>query len=190
MKTISAIVIASCIVLLSCNTTITPPDIAIVRDRLSQSAKLATTEVIVSKMIKAKEGTILFSKWNFGKDATYLADVKFKIKFGIEDISRMKIRKNGNDIDVELPQIKILSLNYINSSYKVIKEHTTNYFVNQIDLEDIRKIKINTEIEVRNNIEQYKVLDTARNNTKKIFNSILQSLNFENININFAKEPQ
>jgi hypothetical protein len=187
MKTVLFIII-SCLFFISCSTTISTPDVTIIRERLSQSAKLATTEVIVSKMIKAKEGTLLFGKWNIGKDATYLADVKFKIKFGIEDVSRMKISKNGNDISIELPQIKILSLNYINSSYKVIKEHTTNYIINQIDIEDIRKIKISTEVEVRNNIEQYQVLDTARDNTKKIFNTLLQSLNFQNISIDFINE--
>jgi len=165
------------------------PDRAIVISKLKNSAKLATVEYIVTKVISAKD-----KNW-FAKDAYFFAETEATIKAGI-DLEKLKeedIRIKGRKISITLPPVEIINFSYPAEGFKVIQKYSDEDAIfkwNSIDVAQKDDLYRQGEADIRANIDDLGIIETAESNTRAIMKKILTLSGFDEIYIEFSDSPK
>lgn len=163
------------------------PERAKVISKLRGSAKLATVEYVVTKVISAKA-----RKW-FGKDEHFFARTEATITAGI-DMTRLTdedIKTEGTKISITLPPIEIVNFDYPADAVKVVDSYTYGPQLkmwNKLDLEKRDKLFREGEIDIRNSIRDLNITKTAQNNAILLLTPIVESVGFEEVYIQFEDE--
>ncbi len=165
------------------------PDRALVISKLKNSAKLATVEYIVTKVISAKD-----KNW-FAKDAYFFAETEAVIKAGI-DLEKLKeddIKIDGRKISIKLPAVEIINFSYPAEGFKVIEKYSDESAIfkwNSIDVGEKDDLYRQGEADIRANINDLGIIKTAQENTRILLKRILAISGFDEIYIEFADNPQ
>jgi len=163
------------------------PDRAMVISKLKNSAKLATVEYVVTKVISTKD-----NNW-FAKDAYFFAETEATIKAGI-DLDKLKdddIKIEGSKISVLLPPIEIINFSYPSEGFKVIEEYTDEAAIfkwNSINVGTKDDLYRQGEADIRQNIKDLGIINTAKKNTRLLLTKILSLSGFEEIYIDFREQ--
>jgi hypothetical protein len=163
------------------------PDRAMVISKLKNSAKLATVEYVVTKVISTKD-----NNW-FAKDAYFFAETEATIKAGI-DLDKLKdedIKIDGSKISVLLPPIEIINFSYPSEGFKVIEQYTDEAAIfkwNSIDVGTKDDLYRQGEADIRQNIKDLGIINTAQKNTRLLLTKILRLSGFEEIYIDFREQ--
>ncbi|MEN8119905.1 MAG: DUF4230 domain-containing protein [Bacteroidota bacterium] len=163
------------------------PDRAMVISKLKNSAKLATVEYIVTKVISAKD-----HNW-FAKDAYFFAETEATIKAGI-DLDKLKdedIQIDGSKINVLLPPIEILNFSYPAEGFRVIEKYSDEAAIfkwNSISVAIKDDLYRQGEADIRQNIDDLRIINTAQRNTRVLLTKILNLSGFEEIYIDFKEQ--
>jgi hypothetical protein len=172
--------------LTSCNR---EPDRVLVISKLKNSAKLATVEYIVTKVVSAKD-----RNW-FARDAYFFAETEATIKAGI-DLEKLKeedIKIDGRRISVKLPPVEILNFSYPAEGFKVIEKFSDESAIlkwNSIDVTEKDDLYRQGETDIRSSLNDLGIIKTAQTNTRLLLNKILTISGFEEIYIEFKDENQ
>ncbi len=168
----------------SCNK---EPDRALVISKLKNSAKLATVEYIVTKVISAK----VDKNW-FAKDAYFFAETQATIKAGI-DLEKLKeddIKIEGRKISIKLPPVEILNFSYPAEGYKVIEKYSDESSIfkwNSLDVADKDELYRQGETDIRAYLNDLGIIKTAQTNTRLLLKKILTISGFDEIYIEFSE---
>ena len=163
------------------------PDRAMVISKLKNSAKLATVEYVVTKVISTRD-----NNW-FAKDAYFFAETEATIKAGI-DLDKLKdedIKIDGSKISVLLPPIEIINFSYPSEGFKVIEQYTDEAAIfkwNSIDVGTKDDLYRQGEADIRQNIKDLGIINTAQKNTRLLLTKILRLSGFEEIYIDFREQ--
>lgn len=180
-KVSNLIVVLLLLVSISCSRT---PDRAVVISKLKNSAKLATVEYIVTKVISAKQ-----TKW-FAKDTYFFAETEATIKAGI-DLEKLKeedIKITGNRISISLPPVEIVNFSYPAEGYKVIEKYSDQAAIfkwNSINVKEKDELYRQGEEYIRENFDNLGIKESAQANTRTLLKKILTLSGFEEIYIEF-----
>ena len=179
--------LAVCFIVASCNSD--KPDRAVVMSKLKNTAKLATVEYIVTKVISAKD-----KNW-FAKDAYFFAETEATIKAGIdlEKIKEEDVRIDGKRISIKLPPVEILNFSYPAEGFKVIPEYTDEsafFKWNTLDVNEKDELYRQGEADIRASINELGIIKTAQTNTRTILKRILSLAGFEEIYLEFPENQQ
>ena len=160
------------------------PDRAMVISKLKNSAKLSTVEYIVTKVISAKD-----NNW-FAKDAYFFAETEATIKAGI-DLDKLKdedVKIDGSKISLLLPAVEILNFSYPAEGFKVIEKYSVETAIfkwNSIDVATKDDLFQQGEADIRQNIDNLGIINTAQKNTRILLTKILNLSGFTEIYIDF-----
>jgi hypothetical protein len=170
------------LLVLSCNN---KPDRALVISKLKNSAKLATVEYIVTKVISTKD-----RNW-FAKDAYFFAETQAVIKAGI-DLEKLKeedVKIDGRKISIKLPPVEIVNFSYPAEGFKVIEKYSDESAIfkwNSIDVSEKDDLYRQGEADIRSNINDLGIIKSAQTNTGILLKRILTISGFDEIYIEFA----
>lgn len=165
------------------------PDRALVISKLKNSAKLASVEYVVSKIITTKD-----QNW-LAKDAYFFAETEATIKAGI-DLDKLKaedIKIDGTRISILLPPIEIINFSYPAEGFKVIEKYTDQAAIfkwNAINVAAKDDLYRQGEADIRMSLDDLGIVKTAEKNTRTLLTSILRLSGFDEIYINFKKSKK
>jgi len=156
--------------------------------KLKSSAKLATVEYVVTKVITAKQKRIIF------KDKYFFAETEAYIKAGI-DLNKLKeedIEIEGTKIRIVLPPIEIINFSYPADSFKMVDKYTKNpgVFSREFSLEQREELFRKGEESIREDIKSLGIVETAQNNTRMLIEKILIASGFNEIYIEFRPNKE
>jgi len=164
-------------------------DRATVISKLRNSAKLATVEYTVTKVISTRD-----KNW-FAKDAYFFAETEATIKAGI-DLDKLKeedIKIDGYKINILLPPIEILNFSYPAEGFKVIKRYSDEAAIlkwNTVNVAEKDDLYRQGEANIRGSLSDLGIIKTARKNTRTLLTKILSLSGFEEIYIDFKESKE
>ena len=170
----------------SCNRN---PDRALVISKLKNSAKLATVEYVVTKVITTRD-----QNW-LAKDAYFFAETEATIKAGI-DLDKLKeedIKIEGMRISVNLPPIEIINFSYPAEGFRVIEKYSDQSAVfkwNTISVATKDDLYRQGEADIRSSLSDLGIVKTAQKNTRLLLTKILRLSGFDEIYITFKKSEK
>ncbi len=173
------------LIAVSCNRS--EPNRAMVISKLKNSAKLSTVEYIVTKVISAKD-----KNW-FAKDAYFFAETEATIKAGI-DLDKLKdedVKIDGSKISILLPPVEILNFSYPAEGFRVIEKYSDEAAIfkwNSVSVSMKDDLYRQGEADIRQNIDDLGIINTAQKNTRVLLTKILSLSGFEEIYIDFKKQ--
>ncbi len=182
-KTLLLLATLVILISISCNL---EPDRTLVISNLKNSSKLATVEYVVSKIISAKD-----DNW-FAKDAYFFAETEAAIKIGV-DMEKLKeedISIQGKRISIKLPPVEIINFSYPAEGFKVIERYSENNAIlkwNSIGVKQKDELYRQGEIDIRNNIKNLGIIETAQKNARTLLTKVLQLSGFQEIYIEFKR---
>lgn len=180
------ILILPILVTFSCNN---EPDRALVISKLKNTAKLATVEYIVTKVISAKDNNL------FAKDAYFFAETEAVIKAGI-DLEKLKeedVKIEGRRISIKLPAVEIINFSYPAEGFRVIEKYSDESAIfrwNSIGVSEKDDLYRQGEADIRSNINDLGIIKSAQTNTGILLKRILTISGFEEIYIEFADDQK
>ena len=160
------------------------PDRGEVIQKIRNASELATVEYVVSKVISAQKKHFL------SKNTYFFAETEATIKAGI-DLSKLRpgdIDIKKDRINIELPAIELINFSYPAEGFKVIKKYTSNQALfrwNNFSVKEKDKLYRMGETDIRNNIDNLGITESARENTALFLRRILQKAGFNEIYIHF-----
>jgi len=160
------------------------PNRAKVVSKLKGSAKLATVEYIVTKVISAENKVLL------GKNTYFFAETEAHIKAGIDldKLTEDDIKIVGTKITIKLPAIEIINFSYPADAFKVVDSYTYSaplFWWRNFDIEKRDELYRQGETDIRDNIKYLGIVESARKNTIMFLKPVLESSGFEEIYISF-----
>ena len=166
----------------SCNS---KPKRSLIVGKLQSMSKLATTEIVVSKLVIGRKdlNILFFRELN---TATFVVDTEATIKLGI-DLSKLQkgdIDIKDNAISLTLPQVEVISFSYPADSFNLNQEWTKDSkFLNDIRPEDQEAIYREAELSIRKNLVHLNAIKTCQKLTTLMLKKLLEQLGFEEVYI-------
>ena len=150
---------------------------AITSDLLSQQiqgiSELASVEYNYTNMGKY-ENQVTFYGWNVPfTTKSFILSYDGKIKAGI-DMSLVEVNVHGQNIDITIPQAKILSHEIDQESIEVFDE-TKNIF-NQISITDYNQFAIDQKKSMESKAQEKGLLEEAQNKAKETIQTFVESM--------------
>ena len=161
------------------------PKRSLIVGKLQSMSKLATTEIVVSKLVVGrKDLNILFLREL--NTATFVVDTEASIKLGI-DLSKLHkgdIEIEENSISLSLPQVEVISFSYPAENFNLIEEWTDkSKFLNNIRPEDQEAIYREAELSICKNLVHLNAIKTCEKLTAIMMKKLLTELGFEEVYI-------
>ncbi len=162
---------------------------AMVVGKVQQASDLVTSEFTVDKVVFGKKSRRLF--FIPVNEATFLAYSQAKIKTGI-DLTQLReedVQIEGVKINLILPPIEVINFSYPSTSFR---EDTLisqpNRFLNSISVQDQEEFFRSAEMDIRENLAYMGLVKSSQTNTRKLLNTMLKTLGFEEIYIQFKND--
>jgi hypothetical protein len=160
-----------------------PPVMAI-----REMGDLATTEYVVTKMVKANDDQTWY-KWG---DRKILMSCRATIKAGIDltQIQEQDIQVSGKSITVYVPATKIISFNLPPENIRV--EYTDiDAFRQPFTVAERDQLMVQAEQQIRASIPAMGIMEKAEAHTRQVLIPFYQNMGFEEVKIEFGtKAPQ
>ncbi len=154
--------------------------------KLKSSAKLATVEYVVTKVIKSEKDNFIL------KNSYFFAQTEARIKAGInlDKLNEEDIEIEGTKIKLTLPPIEIINFSYPVESFKLIDKYTTKpgLFSKAFTLEQRDELYRQGEKSIRASLKDLGIIERAKSNTKMLIEKILIASEFEEIYITFKEQ--
>lgn len=184
-KVYSLIAIISTIVLLSsCGNDENAKETAF--SKIENMAQLGTVEYTISKLIIADDDAF----YTFG-DRKVIFSCKATLKAGIDikDFTKDDIVIHDNAVTVNLPEPTILSMNMPIEDIKC-EYMKVDILRQDFDTDDRNQLLVQGEESIRADIASYGIIDKAKENATIFFESLLNQVGFENVNVVFTSIVQ
>ena len=150
---------------------------------LQRMSELATSEYVVTKIIKANDN----NTWYKIGDRKILMTCKASLVAGI-DLSKLTekdIQIDGENISITLPHAKLLYLNIkpedIKTAYQDVSVFRDNFSSQEKD-----QLATQAEKQIKSSADSLGIFVTAETNATLFISNFLQKEGFKNIRINFS----
>ncbi len=183
---LSAVLIFGLIFCMACNMPKRKNKRGEVVTKLKNSAKLATVEYVVTKVIKAEKDNFIL------KNSYFFAHTEATIKAGI-DLNKLQeddIKIEDDKISLTLPAIEIINFSYPAENFTMVDKYTTKpgLFSKQFTLAQKDELYRQGELAIRKNIESLGIIERAKINTRNLIEKVLLTSGFNEIYINFKEK--
>lgn len=150
---------------------------------LQQMSELATSEYVVTKIIKANDN----ATWYKIGDRKILMTCKASLVAGI-DLSKLTesdIHIDGENISITLPHASLI---YINIKPEDIKTayQDVSLFRDKFSSQEKNELAAQAEKQIKESADSLGIYVTAETNATLFINNFLQKEGFKNIQINFS----
>ena len=159
----------------------------LVVSKIKSTAKLATTETVINKVIIGQKKKSLFGLVRLGS-AGFVAYSQATVKTGI-DLTKLKrndIKIDGNVIELNLPPVEVLDFSYPFSSYVMDTVLSDNDIFNKIDVIDQENYYRMAENDIRQQLKYMGIVEQTKENTRKLLEGLLTNLGYKEVYITFA----
>jgi Protein of unknown function (DUF4230) len=159
--------------------------------KIKSTAKLATTETIIDKVVIGQKERKMFGLVHLNT-AEFVAYTKARVKTGI-DLTKIKkgdVEIKGSMIELNLPPIEVLDFKYSFEDYIIDKQLSDNDFLNKIDVIDQEEFFRKAEIDIRKHLKYMGIKEQTQTNTRKLMESLLSNLGYKEIYIVFADSTE
>ncbi len=163
----------------------------LVISKIQSTAKLATTETIIDKVVigqkeKRIAGLVKIS------NAEFVAYSQAIVKTGIDlkKIERDDVKIEGNIIELDLPAVEVLDFAYPFERYEIDTILSDNDIFNKIDVIDQEVFFRQAEIDIRKHLKYMGIIEQTQENTRKLLESMLMNLGYEEIYISFDEQEE
>ena len=159
----------------------------LVISKIKSTAKLATTETIIDKVVIGQKERKIFGLVKIS-NAEFVAYSQAIVKTGIDltKIKRDDIKIDGNIIELERPSIEVLDFAYPFERYVIDTVLSDNDIFNKIDVIDQEDFFRKAEIDIRKHLKYMGITEQTQENTRKLMEGLLKNLGYEEIYISFA----
>ena len=163
----------------------------LVVSKIQNTAKLATTETIIDKVVIGQKEKRIGGLVKIGS-AEFVAYSQAIVKTGIDlkKINRKDIIIDGNIIELNLPAVEVLDFAYPFEKYVIDTLLSDNDIFNKIDVIDQEVFFRQAEIDVRKNLKYMGIIEQTQDNTRKLLESMLKNLGYEEVYISFAETEE
>ena len=163
----------------------------LVVSKIQNTAKLATTETIIDKVVIGQKEKRIGGLVKIGS-AEFVAYSQAIVKTGIDlkKINRKDIIIDGNIIELNLPAVEVLDFAYPFEKYVIDTLLSDNDIFNKIDVIDQEVFFRQAEIDVRKNLKYMGIIEQTQDNTRKLLESMLKNLGYEEMYISFAETEE
>lgn len=169
-----------------------PAKRSFVVSRIRSASKLATTEFVLTKLIMARQDKKLLFLINLNT-ATFLAHTEATVKTGI-DLSKLKeknISITDDRINLTLPPVEVINFSYPAEKFKVDADYTTEkVLMNQMSVETVDELYRQGELEIRRSLQYIGVVEATEAKTRMLVESLLKTLGYNEVYIDFEKSDQ
>lgn len=159
----------------------------LVVSKIKSTAKLATTETIIDKVVVGQKEKSVFGLVKLG-NAEFVAYSHATVKTGI-DLTKLKhddIKINGNEIELKLPPVEVIDFSYPFSEYVIDTVLSDNDIFTKIDVIDQEYYFRQAELDIRKQLKYMGIVEQTRENTRKMLEGLLANLGYKEIYITFA----
>lgn len=158
--------------------------------KIQSTAKLATTETTIDKVIVGFKERRWAGLVKVGT-AEFVAYSKATIKSGIDltELTAEDIEIDDNAITVRLPHVKVLDFNYPFEEFKVDEDISDDDFLNRITIYDQEEFYREAELDIRQNLEYTGIVEATEQKTRLMMTGLLKNMGYDAIFITF-KEGQ
>lgn len=155
--------------------------------KIKSTAKLATTETIIDKVVIGQKERKIFGLVKIS-NAEFVAYSQAIVKTGINltKIKRDDIKIDGNIIELELPAIEVLDFAYPFERYVIDTVLSDNDIFNKVDVIDQEDFFRKAEVDIRKHLKYMGITEQTQENTRKMMESLLKNLGYEEIYISFS----
>ena len=163
----------------------------LVISKIKSTAKLATTETIIDKVVIGQQERRIFGLVKVS-NAEFVAYTKATVKTGI-DLTRIKrndVNIEGNIIELNLPAVEVLDFVYSFEDYKIDSILSDNDFMNRIDVIDQEEFFRRAELDIRKHLKYMGIIEQTETNTRKMMDGMLKNMNYEEIYITFTESDE
>lgn len=156
---------------------------------IKKVSKIATTEVVVSKLILAEKSLNLFIVKDF-QTSSLVVESKAFIKLGInlDKLKRKNVVIDGDMIDITLPPIEVISFSYPAESFKKLEEWSVDKIFTRISIQDQEEIFRTAELEIRGTLQELGVVEEAEKKTIQSLRILLSNLGYSEIYIDIERK--
>lgn len=171
------------ITLTSCNR----PKRHLVISKIKSTAKLATTETIIDKVVIGYKNRKFVGLINLG-NAEYVAYTEATVKTGVDltKLDKDDIKINGSQIEIELPMVEVIDFSYPFEKFRPDTLLSDNDLFNRIDVVDQEEFFRQAEIDIREHLEYMGIKEQTEINTRKLMESMLTNMGYKEIYISFS----
>ena len=159
----------------------------LVVSKIKSTAKLATTETVIDKVIIGQKKKSIFGLVRLG-NAEFVAYSQAIVKTGIDltKITRNDIKIDGNIIELNLPPVEVLDFAYPFDKYVIDTVLSGNDIFNRIDVVDQENFYRMAENDIRKQLKYMGIVEQTRENTRKLLEGLLTNLGYKEIYITFS----
>ncbi len=153
---------------------------------LREMGSLATTEFVITKIVKASDN----KTWYKIGDRKILISCQANIKAGV-DLSKLTaddVVANGKNITLYLPPPQVLSLSLPPEKIKV-EYKEVSLLRDDFSNADRDALLTQAESQIRNSIKELGILDSTEKNTTMFVTNFLRKMGFESITISYNSKP-
>jgi Protein of unknown function (DUF4230) len=151
---------------------------------LKEMSDLATVEYVVTKIIKANDNRT----WYKIGERKILMSCKATLKAGIDfaQIKPNKVDIDGDEISIELPRAKLLSVNIrpedIKTEYEEVGLLRSDFTSSEKD-----ELMKQGEAQIRNSADSLGIYQTAETNAFLFLSKFLQQLGYKKVTVSFGE---
>ncbi|MEZ5195995.1 MAG: DUF4230 domain-containing protein [Bacteroidales bacterium] len=159
--------------------------------KIKSTAKLATTETIIDKVVIGQKEKRIFGLMKVS-DAEFVAYTQAIIKTGIDltKIEKDDVKIDGYIIELELPPVEVLDFAYPFEKFRIDSLLSDNDLFNSIDVIDQENFFRQAEIDIRKHLKYMGITEQTQENTRKIMEGLLKNLGYKEIYISFKDTTQ
>src|SRR6478609_5664674 len=161
---------------------------SIVVSKIKQSAKLATTETVIDKIVFGTSERKLLGIIHLNT-ARFAASSQAIIKTGI-DLNKLEpsdITITNGRIELRLPTVEVINFSYPFSRFKIDESITEDKFLNSIDIYDQENFYRLAELDIRNNLKYTGIRQATEQKTPLLREGLLKNLGYQEIYITFRQ---
>ena len=163
------------------------PERHLVISKIRSTAQLATTETVIDKIVIGGKSRRVFGIINVS-NAEFVAYTQAIVKTGI-NLTKLKkddVRIRNKTIEIEFPAVEVLDFSFPFDSFRIDPILSDDDIFNRIDVVDQEFYYRKAEIDIRNNLEFMGIKEQTEENTRKMMESLLKNLGYEEIYISFS----
>ena len=160
----------------------------LVISKIQSTAKLATTETKIDKVIVGFKERRWMGLVKIGT-AEFVATSEATIKSGI-DLTELKpedVKIDGNSISVELPHVKVLDFSYPFDKFEIDENISDDDFLNRITIYDQEEFYRRAELDIRENLEYTGIVEATERKTRLMMTGLLKNMGYDAVFISFKE---
>ena len=160
---------------------------SLVISKIRSTAKLATTETIIDKVVVGDKERRVFGLVKVS-NAEFVAYSRAIVKTGIDltKIKRNDIVIDGKIIELHLPPVEVLDFAYPFEQFRMDSILSDNDIINKIDVIDQENFFRKAEMDIRKHLKYMGIIEQTQENTRKMMEGLLKNLGYEEIYISFT----